>query len=452
MRYKKALFIFRRDLRLTDNSALIAALNSADQVYTVFHFDDVLIKPQRQFANRWLYNCLNDLQTQLSHRKGELFFLQGNMLKAVREFIDVIGIEAVYTNRDYTPYARKRDAALQTLCEETLQIDFHSFADQLLLEPEEGLKKNGTPYTVFTPFFKQNKTRHVAMPQSCPERGFARVLHTCGLESAWMPDILERSATAYPDPIRHSTENLLADIARFHNYDEERDFPAANGTTRLSVRLKFGSCSIREAYHAISGQLGKHHGLIRQLYWRDFFTHIYFHFPDSRKKPFRKKYLKLVWCEDRQKFQRWCEGRTGFPIVDAGIRELASTGYMHNRVRMIVASFLVKDLQINWRWGEQFFADNLCDYDAALNNGNWQWVASTGCDAQPWFRVFNPWIQQKKFDPECEYIKKWLPELANVPVSAIHGAGETLLEGYHPPMVDHKQAVSITKQLYGACS
>ncbi len=247
---------------------------------------------------------------------------------------------------------------------------------------------------------------------------------------------------------------ILDDLDRFRDYKTRRDFPFEHGTTRLSAYLKFGLCSIREIHEAVSKQLGILHPLIRQLYWRDFYIHIAFHFPHVFKRAFKPRYERIQWSYDSSLFQMWCEGKTGFPIVDAGMRQLNTTGWMHNRVRMIVASFLTKDLHIDWRWGERYFAERLVDYDPSVNNGNWQWAASTGADAQPYFRIFNPWRQQKRYDKECKYIKKWIPELSKVKANIIHKWFKpTNLDSeisYPKPIVDHKEESQFAKELFAS--
>jgi deoxyribodipyrimidine photo-lyase len=248
--------------------------------------------------------------------------------------------------------------------------------------------------------------------------------------------------------------HILEDLKRFKDYEKQRDIPAERGTTTLSAHHKFGTCSVRESYHAVARQLGKGHTLIRELYWRDFFTHIAYHFPHVFGHAFYEDYEALKWSKDQEMFKRWSEGTTGFPIVDAGMRELNATGFMHNRVRMITASLLVKDLHIDWRWGEQYFAQKLVDYDPCVNNGNWQWVASTGCDHQPYFRVFNPWLQQRRFDGDCRYIKRWVPELRDTDVKDIHdrssGSREFGEKDYPDPIVEHETESQKAKEMFRA--
>lgn len=230
------------------------------------------------------------------------------------------------------------------------------------------------------------------------------------------------------------------------NYAETRDFPALQSTSQLSAHLKFGTVSVREVFYAVVQALGEEHPLLRQLYLRHFFTHIAYYFPKVFGHAFIDKFDKVAWDNNLEIFQAWAAGKTGFPIVDAAMRDLNATGNMHNRLRMVVASFLVKDLHISWRWGERYFAQHLLDYDPCLNNGNWQWAASTGCDAQPYFRIFNPWLQQQKFDPDCVYIYQWLPELRGVPAKVLHNWHKTHYGDFYPaPIIDHSQAAEITK-------
>nr|WP_281411951.1 deoxyribodipyrimidine photo-lyase [Motiliproteus sediminis] len=248
---------------------------------------------------------------------------------------------------------------------------------------------------------------------------------------------------------RSEALSLLDAIDTLSGYAERRDLPAERGTSRLSAHLKFGTCSVREVYYRVLHCWGEDHPLLRQLHWRDFFTQIAWHYPQVFGQPFDRRLTAMRWPNEKAKFEAWCQGRTGFPIVDAGMRELNHSGYMHNRLRMIVASFLVKDLHVDWRWGERYFAQRLIDYDPCVNNGSWQWAASTGCDAQPWFRIFNPWRQQQRFDPEGEYIRSWVPELAGLGAKALlqlecGGAPA----GYPEPIVDHKSAALWSKESY----
>jgi deoxyribodipyrimidine photo-lyase len=250
---------------------------------------------------------------------------------------------------------------------------------------------------------------------------------------------------------------ILKTIDRFKDYEQQRDIPGLSATTFLAPHNKFGTLSIREVYHTIKERFGSEHTLIRELYWRDFFTHIAWHFPHVFGHAFYRHYDAIKWENDNELFSAWCSGRTGFPIVDAGMRELVATGFMHNRVRMIVSSFLVKDLLISWQWGERFFAQHLTDYDPSVNNGNWQWAASTGCDAQPYFRIFNPWLQQKRFDPQCAYIKRWIPELSQYSAAEIHkladraGPSGGRAREYPAPVVQHSIQKIRAEELFRGC-
>jgi deoxyribodipyrimidine photo-lyase len=322
----------------------------------------------------------------------------------------------------------------------------HMTPDSLLNEPEQAIKKDNTPYKVFTAFYHNARQFPVALPQALAKQNFLSV------ETEF--EVGQLGLSLIDAEIRGGRHQALATLdllGGYANYQNTRDFPALNATSRLSAHLKFGTCSVREVYYAITQQLGSEHPLIRQLYWRDFFTHIGYHFPQVFGHAFLEKFDSLSWDNNRDYFEAWCAGKTGFPIVDAGMRELNTTGFMHNRVRMIVASFLVKDLHVDWRWGERYFAQHLVDYDPCVNNGNWQWAASTGCDAQPYFRIFNPWLQQLKFDQDCQYIYHWLPELQGFLPKTIHQWDKKHITcGYPAPIIDHAHESQITKARFKA--
>lgn len=439
MKYKKTLFVFRRDLRLEDNTGLLFALKNSEEVLPCFIFTPEQIQRNPYRSERclqFMIESLEDLEGQLKKKGGRLSLFYDSPERVVERCIQKLSINAVVVNRDYTPYSIRRDQKLAQLCKKR-QIAFHSFDDALLQPPELTLKPNSTPYTLFTPFFRRASTIKVPLPSSNRYNSYSPHLIPFAHDASLYQKILPRRKQQAKGG-RGQALKILKDLNRFSKYKSIRDFPSLEGTTLLSAHLKFTTCSIREAYHAFLEQLGKRSDLIRSLYWRDFFTCVAFHFPKVFTGAFRPPFDRIQWSYSRAAFKKWCEGKTGFPIVDAGMREMNQTGFMHNRVRMIVASFLVKDLLIDWRWGEKYFAQHLIDYDPSLNNGNWQWVAGTGADAQPYFRIFNPWAQQKKFDPECVYIKKWIPELAKVPPKQIHewhSAPSPL--PYPPPMLDH---------------
>lgn len=446
-RYRKSLFLFRRDLRLFDNSGLIAALNQSEQVLAAFVLDPRQIQPHRYQslpALQFMLETLSDLDRQLRERGGRLCLFKGHPLDVIESLRQEQHIDAVFVNRDYTPFSQRRDAELAQRCGE-LGLAFHSHADILLNEPERILSQNAVPYQVFTAFYQRSRQYPVALPTDLPCDARFTV---CNDHSTALSEL--QTTTCHP--IRGGRQialELLASLSRCGNYAAERDYPALAATSDLSAHLKFGSCSVREAYYAVVRQLGEDHALLRQFYWRDFFSHIAFHFPKVFGHAFHDQYDAIAWRNNIDEFKRWTDGQTGFPIVDAGLRQLKQTACMHNRVRMIVASFLVKDLMISWRWGERYFAQHLLDYDPCLNNGNWQWAASTGCDAQPYFRIFNPWLQQQKFDPDCTYIKRWIPELRVYSATVIHHWHKKPLAGAYPaPMLDHAERSQQAKLLF----
>lgn len=437
-KFQRSLFLFRRDLRLEDNTGLIFALQSSEVVIPAFIFTPEQIERNRFRSDhclKFMIESLQDLENQLKKKGGKLFLFKGKPDEVVRKCMRELKIEALIVNRDYTPYSRQRDNKLEKVCK-TGHIPFYSFDDALLHPPEETLKKDGKPYTIFTPYFRNASKMKVLPPAQTKGTNYFRGSIPFAEDKSVFPKLTIENGLIGG---RSEALKILKKLG------SEQCF------THLSPYLKFTVCSPREVYAAICRNLSPHHELIRSLYWRDFFTSIAFFFPHVFKGAFHSKFDKLKWSYNKKAYQRWCEGSTGFPIVDAGMREMNETGFMPNRLRMIAASFLIKDLHIDWRWGEKYFAQTLIDYDPAVNNGNWQWVASTGSDAQPYFRIFNPWNQQKKFDPECAYIKKWIPELRDLPPKAIHAWYE---EKYHagcrypPPMTHHEEAAKETLLTY----
>ncbi len=448
--YACALFIFRRDLRLADNTAFTAALMQSETVIPCFVFDPRQIDPKQPYysdqAVRFMLESLKDLETQLTKKKGKLFTFGGRAEEVLAKLITQcrkakLPIDAVFVNQDYTPFSKKRDAALERVCKKE-QIAFCSFHDSLLHEPGVVLKKDDKPYTLFTPFYKTALQYPVRSPHNISFTKATGALYAGKLPLK--PFFLKH----VPQPksvIRggsRAAQKLVRHLKNFTSYQKTRDIPAIK-TTLLSAHLKFGTISVRYVYAQMVAHLGALHPLTRQLFWRDFYTHLVWYFPHVFGHPYHQKFEQLTWSSDKKLFERWCRGLTGVPLVDAGMRELNATGFMHNRVRMLTASFLIKDLHIDWRQGERYFAQKLVDYDPAINNGNWQWVASTGADSQPYFRIFNPWIQQKKFDRDCVYIKKWVPELANLSAREIHSWFKQATRAHHAqlsypaPLVDH---------------
>lgn len=452
MLHKLSLVIFRRDLRLDDQLAIGAAALSSEKILPCFIFDDRQItkkNPYRSmYGQQFLIESLKDLQDDVKSRGGKLFFFSGIAEEVIEKLLKELPIDAVYMNRDYTPFSRKRDRAIGDVCKKH-QKTFVLCNDALLNEPEDIHKDDGKPYTVFTPFWRRASEHKIRSPEALSGCHF----YTKSIKEEWkekldslLPDLPGKPAV---NGGRTAGLEILNQLKPFRTYVNDRDILAGE-TTHLSAHLKFGTVSVREAYHAIELTLGRTHPLLRQLYWRDFFTHIAWHFPHVFGGAFHKEYDKLTWNTDKKMLERWKKGTTGFPMIDAGMRELTQTGFMHNRARMITASFLVKDLHIDWREGEKVFAQYLVDYDPCVNNGNWQWAASTGCDAQPYFRIFNPWLQQEKFDPQCEYIKRWVPELQDLPPKAIHKwfKQQDGFTKYPAPMVDHSTEAATAKSMY----
>jgi deoxyribodipyrimidine photo-lyase len=401
---------------LADNAGLYHALKDNEHVLPIFIFDTEILdklEDKRDLRVKFIHYSLTVLKQQLEAVGSSLLVVYGNPL----DFFHKVHPKNVYTNHDYEPYARVRDEAVANILS-SKSVPFQTFKDQVIFEREEIVKDDGKPYTVFTPYSKKWKTKLTSFyTKSYPTQNyyaqFAKVqpLHLPSLAEIGFED------TAFAFPPRVVRQSVV------EQYDRLRNFPATEGTTRLSVHLRFGTVSIRQL---VQIALQKNEAWLNELIWRDFYHMILWHFPQVEKAAFKPAYDNITWRNNADEFKAWCEGKTGYPIVDAGIRELNETGFMHNRVRMIVASFLIKHLLIDWRWGEAYFAKKLLDFDLAANNGGWQWAASSGCDAAPYFRVFNPQLQTEKFDPEMKYIKKWVPEWGTA--------------AYPPPVVDHKLA------------
>lgn len=441
-KYTKALFIFRRDLRLDDNTGLLAALQESSSVIPCFIFDLRQVTAQNSYksnnALQFMVDSLHDLNQQLESKKARLFIFYGTAKIIVQKLLENKLIDAVYVNADCTPFSKQRDHDLRDICIKH-SVDFHSFEDLLLHELKDNLNKQNKPYTVFTPYFNAIATKSVREPVKNTFTNYSITPLPNEQSFNIVKNFLPHTIILHSPAGRTGCLKILSSIDNFKNYSHEHNYPAI-ATTYLSPHTKFGTCSIREIYYAIKKNMGIN-DLIRQLYWRDFYTIIAYYYPHIFGNAFHNSLNALSWDNNQELFQRWCEGTTGIPIVDAGMRQLNKTGFMHNRARLITASFLVKDLHIDWRWGERYFAQLLTDYDPAVNNGNWQWVASTGSARQPYFRVFNPWLQQKKYDPDCIYIKQWVPELANLSPRIIHTwYKQTKSQKNYPlPIVTHDQ-------------
>lgn len=395
----------RRDLRLEDNAALYHALQQGIPVQPVFIFDtnildDLPSKDDKRVA--FIHAVLLKLQEQLSNHGASLDVFHGTPREAFEHYSNKYKVVAVHTANDYEPYARERDSEVAKLLA-LKGIAFHSWKDQVIFEKEEILKDDGRPYTVFTPYSKKWKARlNDFYIKSYPTSSY--FTHFYQQEALAIPGLKKLGFNS--DAYKFEWPKIPSAIIK--NYDKTRDTPAIAGTSRLSLHLRFGTISIRALAREA---LRDNETYLNELIWRDFYQMILWHFPHVVGHAFKPAYDHIPWRNNEEEFDAWKTGQTGYPIVDAGMRELNTTGYMHNRVRMIVASFLSKHLLIDWRWGEAYFAEKLMDYDLAANNGGWQWAAGSGCDAAPYFRVFNPALQTQKFDPKLEYVKKWVPEL-----------------------------------------
>lgn len=406
---KVSIFWFRRDLRLHDNTGLIQALKEKHPVLLLFIFDTNILDelPKDDARVTFIHDQLHQIHQKLRPHSG-LLCKHGNPIQIWENLLVEYDVQSVHTNRDYEPYARKRDTQIKHLLHQYL-IPFHKHKDQVIFEKSEIVKPNGMPYTVYTPY--KNKWRQVFQSLHFPK------------QDAPFNNLLEIE-TEFPSLASIGFEKSTQKVNDFKlehldDYAATRDIPSVHGTSDLSPHLRFGTVSIRE----IVLKVRDNETFLNELIWREFFMQILFHFPQVIKENFKPKYNSIPWRNNQSEFEKWCNGQTGYPMVDAGMRQLNATGYMHNRVRMITAGFLCKHLLIHWSWGEAYFAQKLLDYDLAANNGNWQWSAGTGCDAAPYFRVFNPTEQLKKFDPDLKYIKKWIPEYGT--------------DNYPLPMVDH---------------
>lgn len=410
-----SFFWFRRDLRIEDNIGLQKALASGVPVIPVFIFDRAILDelPKDDARVTFIYQQLEKIHQTFEGFGSGLLIEMGAPKQVWTRLPDAYDVDTIYTNRDYEPYANERDAEIEAICHQK-NAAFQTFKDQVIFETSDILKADGLPYTVFTPYKNRwlERFRNEGIASSDPanfEQLFKQKVDFPSLASIGF----EKSSIPVPD--------FALDHLR--DYDKVRDFPAIQGTSGLSTHLRFGTVSIRQI---VQKAVSINAIFLSELIWREFFMQILHHFPKVVDRNFRSKYDSIEWRNNEDDFKRWCEGNTGYPIVDAGMRELNATGLMHNRVRMVTASFLCKHLLIDWCWGEAYFAEKLLDYDLSANNGNWQWAAGTGCDAAPYFRVFSPDAQTKRFDPKLEYIRKWVPEIDGF--------------GYPEPMVEHKYA------------
>ncbi len=422
MSKKVSIFWFRRDLRLDDNIGFLEALKSNFPVLPLFIFDtEILDKLSKNDARvTFLYETLQKMRERLQKEQdSSIAIYHGKPLEIFKELCTDYDIQGVYANQDYEPYARERDTEIASFFEEK-NIRFKLFKDQVIFEKDEVVKEDGDPYVVYTPY--KNKWKSIFNENDL----------TIHYTSQFMDNLLQHSRLPNLSLSDMGFETSKIKVPEFtvtptliNNYEHTRNFPAKeNGTSRLGPHLRFGTVSVRKMMKKAIAE--ENEVFWSELIWREFFMQILWHFPHTRNKSFRPKYDRIDWRNNEAEFEKWKNGKTGYALVDAGMRELNATGYMHNRVRMLVASFLCKHLLIDWRWGEAYFAEKLLDYDMSANVGNWQWAAGSGVDAAPYFRIFNPMTQVDKFDKQKEYINKWVPDLQELT--------------YPEMMVDHKMA------------
>ncbi len=436
-----AIFWHRRDLRLHDNAGLYHALKGDLPVLPLFIFDGKILNDladKKDARVEFIHQHITQLHSQLEALGSTIRVEHGSPAEVWKRLLDELPVGAVYTNHDYEPYALQRDEEVRRLLAER-QIPLHTYKDHVIFERQEVVKDDGLPYTVFTPYSRKWRAALLSRTGQPGDAGASFYLKSYPNEQYF-----HRFASLPPAPLP-SLESLgferaglpfpSAEVARsiIRNYDKTRDIPGIAGTSRLGVHFRFGTISIREkARHALS----LNDTYLNELIWRDFYAMILSNFPHVADRAFRPEYEHIEWRQDKNGLQRWRDGLTGYPLVDAGMRELAVTGYMHNRVRMVTASFLTKHLLIDWRLGEAWFAQKLLDFDLASNSGGWQWAAGCGTDAAPYFRVFNPTAQQEKFDPDLVYIRRWIPE---------YGTSR-----YPQPIVEHKMARERCLEVYKA--
>ncbi len=420
MKEKIALFWFRRDLRLHDNVALFKALTSGLSVVPIFIFDPHILNklPKNDARVAFIHEQLSLINQQLAKYQSSILVFHKDPLEAFKELCETYTIATVYTNEDYEPYALERDQTIHEFLK-TTNTTFFSCKDQVIFAKDEIIKKDGTPYVVYTPYSRKWLETYASQEiQRFPSENHLKQVYPIQKNT-----LSTLEAMGFVAPLQ-KIEPYKVNSSLINQYEDTRNYPAIDATSKLGPHLRFGTVSIRDMVALANQQANK--TFLKELIWREFFMQILWHFPHTSQACFKPKYERIEWRNNEADFKSWCEGKTGYPLVDAGMRQLNKTGFMHNRIRMLVGSFLCKHLLIDWRWGEAYFAEKLHDYEMASNVGNWQWVAGCGVDAAPYFRIFNPTTQIKKFDKELDYIKKWVPDLQELT--------------YPKEMVEHKLA------------
>jgi len=442
----KSLFIFRRDYRLIDNLTLIECYKKSDTVIPIFIFTPEQIENNPYFSSnglQFLLESLHELNEELEKYNSKLHYYYGDNVDILKKIYKDFQYTDIYFNQDYTVYAKERDDKIKAYATDK-NINVHSNEDYLLLPINSYLKEDGTPYEVYGPFKKNARKIKTPKPSTFNFESKNSKFHT--IKTTFNPDSLKKYYEINPNIAvnggRKNALKILKNIRNYSFYANERN-DLIKPTTMLSAYIKFGCVSIREVYTAISSIFGIEHGLIDQLYWREFYYYLAYYFPKVlHGKSLKEKYDGIKWENNKKNIEAWMKGETGFPAVDAGMRELNETGYMHNRARLITSGILIKIMNVDWRIGEKYFATKLIDYDPIVNNGNWQWSSGSGADSQPYFRILSPWKQAKDNDPDCEYIKKWIPELKDVPNKDIFNWDKTHIKykniKYPGPMVNYE--------------
>ena len=421
MKQPLSIFWFRRDLRLDDNVGFYEALKSDHPVLPIFIYDTEILDqlPKDDARVNFIYNTLQNMRSTLQkEHDSSIAMFHGKPLEIYEQLVDEYDIHSVFTNHDYEPYAKERDDNIKSFLADH-NITFHTYKDQVIFEKDEVVKKDGDPYKVYTPYMKLWKAQFKSYNL---EIFYTNSYLTNLVKNTRLPN-LSLSDIGFTKSSQQIAEYTVTPTL-IQDYENTRNFPAKDATSHLGPHLRFGTVSIRKMIKKAVAE--KNEVFWQELIWREFFMQILWHFPHTATEAFKPRYDRIEWRNNEDEFKLWCDGQTGYPLVDAGMRQLNQTGFMHNRVRMLVASFLCKHLLIDWRWGEAYFAEKLHDYEMASNVGNWQWVAGTGVDASPYFRIFNPTTQIDKFDKNHDYIKQWVPEYKE--------------KNYPDPMVDHKDA------------
>ena len=457
-KFENGLFIFRRDLRIVDNNGLNLLNEVCKNIFTIFIFTPEQATSENKFksdnALQFMIESLEDLSLQISKNGGKLYTFYGHNEKVIAECIKSLDISIVCFNLDYTPYAMKRDTSIQTMCNK-MNVYLLTDHDYYLNSPGSILNGSGNSYQKFTPYYETALKQRVEAPSNARHINFTKKQQMRVANLITLQNAMTKFTKVNPDILVHGGRQhamqALAEALKTQKHYATTHNELWMPTSQLSAYIKFGCISIREVYKAFR----RNYHFIRQLYWRDFYANILFSFPYVLGHAMKPKYDKIKWHHNASWFKAWCDGQTGYPVVDAGMRQLKQTGYLHNRSRLIVASLLVKTLLISWEHGEKYFAKMLTDYDPASNNGNWQWIASTGADSQPFFRIFNPTEQGKNFDPDCKYIKTWVPELRNVDPRIIHNWDTEWDEPsnksiqYVKPICDYKVQKELVLKMYG---